>query len=275
MSVDVSVLESVGALESLGDLLRHWRKLRGLSQLALALEAGSSARHLSFVESGRAQPSRAMVLRLAEALRLSLRDQNLLLGAAGFAPAYPESPLDSAALERARMALELMLAKQEPYPALVMNRSWEVIMTNRATGRLFGLLELDPQALDQGFNGLRSFFHPEGLKRFIRNWPVAAGMTLARMQRDLALTLDPGLFALMEEVKTYPGVSALLAGGGGLPAGDPVVPLEIEHDGRVWSWFTTIATFGTPQDVTLQELKVEMFFPMDPETEEGAKRLLG
>ncbi len=213
MCVDVPVLESSGALESFGDLLRHWRKLRGCSQLSLALEAGSSARHISFVESGRARPSRAMVLRLAEALRLSLRDQNLLLGGAGFAPAYPESPLDSAALERARMALELMLAKQEPYPALIMNRSWEVIMTNQATGRLFGLLDLDSQALGQGFNALRSFLHPQGLKRFIRNWPIAAGMTLARLQRDLALTLDPALFALMEEVKTYPGVRSRAAAG--------------------------------------------------------------
>ena len=148
-------------------------------------------------------------------------------------------------------------------------------MTNRATGRLFGLLDLDSQALGQGFNALRSFLHPQGLKRFIRNWPIAAGMTLARLQRDLALTLDPALFALMEEVKTYPGVRSLLAKGAGLPAGDPVVPLEIEHDGQVWSWFTTIASFGTPQDVTLQELKVELFFPTDAETEAAAQRLLG
>ena len=261
-------------LETFGDLLRHWRKVRGYSQLALALEAGSSARHLSFVESGRAQPSRAMVLRLAEALRLSLRDQNLLLGAAGFAPVYAERPLDDAALARARKALEFMLAKQEPYPALVMNRRWEVVMTNQALGRLFALIQLDPAALGQGFDALRSFLHPDGLKRFVRNWPVAAGMTMARVQRDLALNPDPALLAVVEEVKTYPGVRALLAKGAGLPASEPIVPLELEIDGQVWSWFTTIATFGTPQDVTLQELKVEMFFPADAQTEEAAKRLL-
>ena len=261
-------------LEGIGDLLRHWRKRRGLSQLALALEAGSSARHLSFIESGRANPSRAMVLRLAEALKLSLRDRNLLLGAAGFAPAFAESPLDAAALERARLALTFMLEKQEPYPAMVVNRSWEVVMTNRALGRYFALFGLDPEALGLGFNMLRSFLHPDGFKRFVRNWPVAAGLVLARLQRDLAESHDPVLLGLLEEVKGYAGIPELLRHGAGLPPSEPIVPLELEFDGAVWSWFTTISTFGTPQDVTLQELSVEMFFPADAETEAAAQRLL-
>lgn len=258
---------------SFGLALRQWRKSRGMSQLDLALSAQSSARHLSFLENGRAQPSRSMVLRLAEALDVPLRERNALLTSAGFAEMFRETPLDAGAMREVRRALALMLEKQEPYPALVIDRGWQVIMTNAACARLMSLLDLEPGGTP--LNLLRLMLHPSGLRHWIEDWEAGARMLLLQVRREYAANGGDALLgALLEEVLAYPDVAALENDAPDARA-LPVLPLTMARDGLRLSWFTTVTTFGTPQDITLQELRVEMFYPADEATVRFARELAG
>ena len=243
-----------------------------MSQLDLALAVGSSARHVSFIETGRAQPSRDMVARLAEALDVPLRERNALFAAAGFAPLYRDSGLGAEALAGARRALDFMLAKQEPYPALVMNRLWDIVMANEAATRSLTLLGAMP-ADARPPNALRMIFHPDGLRPCIVDWEEVARRTLARAHREaLAAPGDPAVTALIEEMLSYPGVPRDWRKPGLAPE-LPVVPVTLARGSLRMAWFTTITTFGTAQDVGLHELRIESFFPADEATERTAHRL--
>jgi len=258
---------AVGALpdRQIGALLRHWRTVRGVSQLALSLEADVSMRHLSYVETGRSQPSRDMVLRLAEALDVPLRERNTLLLAAGYAPLYRETGLDAPELADARRAVELMLAHHEPYPAVVLDRHWNLLMANAATGRF---LSMFPHCDVPGApNGLRLVFHPNGLRRFIENWDELAGSMINEVHRELAAHPgDATNKALLDELLDYPGVPDRWQLADLERPPTPLLVANYRHGGKSLRFFTTITTFGTPQHVTMQELRIECFFPADDVT---------
>ena len=259
-----------------GELLRRWRLARRLSQLALATEAEVSSRHLSFLETGRTQPSREMVLRLAGVLDVPMREQNLLLTAAGYAPMYRETALGAPELSQVRRALGFMLAQQEPFPALVVDRHWNLLMQNEAAGRLFGIF-LDPEAAAQvpgPPNVVRLTFHPYGLRRYIANWEALAGPLIQQIHREtVGGTPDAGTRRLLDELLAYPGVPAHWRTPDAKAQSAPFLSLDLSKGDLTLRFFTTIATLGTPQDITLQELRVECFFPADGATEELARRL--
>jgi transcriptional regulator with XRE-family HTH domain len=246
-----------------GELLRDWRGRRRLSQLDLAAEAEVSSRHISFIESGRSQPSRDMVLRLAERLDVPLRERNALLVAAGFAPVYAQRPLDAPEMSSVREAIELVLFSHEPYPAIAVDRYWNVVRTN-ATAPL--LLEgVSPELLGPRLNVYRVSLHPDGLAGRVENFEEYAGHLLERLRRDIAISGDPELIALLAEVEGY----------GTLPNTDRhatgssvVMPMRLRHGDTVLNLFTTIAVFGTPIDITVAELAIESFFPGDEATAE-------
>jgi transcriptional regulator with XRE-family HTH domain len=249
-----------------GDLLRHWRGVRRLSQLALALEAGTTTRHVSFIETGRSQPSRAMVLRLARVLDVPIRERNQILLAAGYAPLYPEAGLAADEAEHVRAALDRMLAAHEPYPAVVMDRHWDLLDANPPAEKLFGWL-LGDRASEQPANVIRLFFDPEGLRPHVDNWEAAAEALIQRVHREAVGGVpDARMLALLEEALAQPGVpAAWRVPDFGRPL-LPVVPVRFRRDGRVLSYFSTVTTLGTPQDAMLQEIRVESFHPADAAT---------
>lgn len=250
-----------------GALLQYWRDARGMSQLALALEANVSPRHVSFVETGRARPSREMVVQLANALGIPLREQNALLLAAGYAPTFAESALDAPALKTVRRALDAMLTKQEPYPAVVMNRSWNILTSNSAAARFFGFL-LGEQPMPSPANVVRLMFDPAGLRPHVTNWELVAEALVGRVRREaVGGVADEATSRLLQEVLAYPGVPARWARPDSEATSVPVVPVAFAKGSRRFSFFSAVTTLGTPQDVTLQELRIECFFPMDGETE--------
>jgi transcriptional regulator with XRE-family HTH domain len=241
-------------------MLRDWRRRRRLSQLDLALEAGVSARHLSFLETGRSRPSREMVLHLADQLDVPLRDRNRLLLAAGFAPAYGERQIDAPEMAPVRAALERVLTGHEPYPALVVDRLWNLVAANRSL-ELFTALAA-PWLLEPPANVLRASLHPEGLAPYIVNLGEWRAHLLERLQRQHALTADGRLAELLDELRGLPAP----------PVQEPfeideiAVPLRIRAGEQELAFYSTVATFGTAVDVTLAELSIEAFFPADPET---------
>jgi transcriptional regulator with XRE-family HTH domain len=246
-----------------GEILRQWRERRRLSQLALALDAEVSARHVSFVETGKARPSREMLLRLAERLEVPLRDRNLLLLAGGFAPAYPERPLDDPDLGAARAVVERVLAGHEPYPALAVDRRWTLLVANGAVAPL--LEGVDTALLRPPVNVLRLSLHPDGMAPRIANLGQWRAHVLERLRRQVASTADAMLASLLDELRDYP------PGGLGTPAdarGDVgvAVPLRLRTADGPLSFLSTTMVFGTPVDVTLAELAVEAFFPADADT---------
>ncbi len=256
-----------------GSLLRRWREARHLSQLALSAEAGVSMRHLSFIETGRAKPSREMIHRLAEVMNVPLRERNALLLSAGFAPGYPEAGIDLAAPQLApvRLALDAMLAQQEPFPAVVLSRHWDVLKANQAAGRLFSFL-LGSGRQEEPANVVRLMFDPGGLRPWVKNWEAAAEALIRRVHREaVGAVLDEKTRQLLQEVLAYPGVPEQWA----RPELDqpllPVVPVIFEKEGVTFSYFSAVTTIGTPQDVLLQEVRVESFFPMDIQTREQAE----
>ncbi|WKU47777.1 helix-turn-helix transcriptional regulator [Streptomyces sp. VNUA116] len=254
-----------------GPLLRQWRDRRRISQLELALRADSSARHISFIETGRSQPSQEMVLRLADRLDVPVRERNALLVAAGYAPAYPERPLDDPALGGLREGLERLLTSYEPFPALVVDGTYEVQAANRGIAML--LDGVAPALLVPPLNAMRLTMHPGGLAPRIRNYPEWRGHLLHQMERQLALMRSAPLRALYDEVSAYPvpdaaGREQAPREGGDVPF---ALPLIIDHAGHTLSFVSTIATFNTPMDVTVSELALETFLPADP----GTARLLG
>jgi transcriptional regulator with XRE-family HTH domain len=260
---------------SIGPLLQYWRRARNLSQLALAHEANVSPRHVCFLETGRAKPSRDMVLLLADALAVPLRERNGLLLAAGFAPMFRESALDNPQLAPVRTAIEAILRQQEPYPAVVMNRHWDIVSTNDAASRFFGMLLGDRPHVGAG-NVLRLMFHPDGLRPCVENWEEVAQALVHRAHREaIGGVLDDQGRQLLSEVLAYPGVPARWRSPDpGAPL-VPVVPVSFRHRDRSYHFFSAVTVLGTPQDITLQELRIESFFPLDAESGAGARSLAG
>src|ERR1700744_1762946 len=250
-----------------GDHLREWRQRRHLSQLDLAGDAEISARHLSFVETGRAAPSRDMVLKLAERLDVPRRGGNVLLVAAGFAPAFPQRSLDDPALKSARPAIDLVLKAHEPNPALAVDRHWNLVSANRM---VMPLLEGIPQRLlGQPFNVLRLSFHPEALAARTVNLAEWCGHLLERLHRQCETTADPELLKLYHDLKAFP----IPARSGPLSADNVAIPFKMRLNGDVLSLFSTTMIFGTPVDITLSELALETFFPADDLTAERMRNI--
>lgn len=259
--------EAEHPVSPVGRLLRRWRRLRGLSQLGLALEAQISARHLSFVETGRSRVSRDTVLRLAEALGVPLRQRNALLTAAGYAPLYRGTSLFAPEMTQVRRAVEFLLARHEPYSALALDRCWNVVLSNAPHRRFLAQL-VDPPAVEAfGSNLLRLTFHPEGLRPCIVNWDIVGSTIIRRVHREADEQTDDELAALLDEVLSYPGVT---------PAwrqpnlDDPpplLLPVHLRRGSIELVLFSTITTLGTPQDVTLEGLRIETFFPANAQTE--------
>lgn len=248
---------------SVGLLLQHWRRARNLSQLALAHEANVSPRHVCFLETGRAKPSRDMVLHLADTLAVPLRERNALLLAAGFAPMFRESALDDSELAPVRTAINAILKQQEPYPAVVMNRHWDIVTTNDAASRFFGMLLGDRTPPCAG-NVLRLMFHPDGLRPFVENWETVAQALVRRVHREaVGGALDAAGRQLLSEVLAYAGVPARWRSPDLGTAVVPVMPVSFRHGDRVSHFFSAVTVLGTPQDITLQELRIECFFPLD------------
>jgi len=255
-----------------GTLLRRWRDARGMSQLTLATEAGISTRHLSFLETGRAQPSREMVQLLAGMLDVPLGDRNALLVSAGYAPAYGERPLTSPDLEPVRRALEFTLRQQEPFPALVVDGEWNVVMGNEASARIFDLFT-DPGCDDVNVNVMRTVFCPEGLRRYIVNWEELAECLVNSLHRQVATTGSGAMARLRDELLAYPGVPSRWSVPDPTVTMPPLVSMQLRKDDLSLTFFSMITTLGTPRDVTLQQLKIECFFPADAATEHVARRL--
>lgn len=252
-----------------GELLRNWRQRRRLSQLDLALDADVSTRHLSCVETGRALPSREMLLRLAERLDVPLRERNRLMTAAGYAPMFRERALDDPALAAARAAIERLLAGHEPYPAIAIDRHWTLVAHNAAVPPM--LAGVDAALLAPPVNVLRLSLHPQGLAPRIVNLGAWRAHLLARLQQQIDASADATLGALMNELVGYPAP----AGEHGASVGDDgiVVPLQIASPAGVLSLLSTTTVFGTPIDVTLSELALETFFPADAATGEALRAL--
>ena len=252
----------------IGDHLREWRQRRHLSQLDLAGDAEISARHLSFVETGRAAPSREMVLKLAERLEVPLRERNVLLVAAGFAPAFPQRSLDDPALKSARQAIDLVLKAHEPNPALAYDRHWNLVTANRMVAPL--LEGIPPHLLGQPFNILRLAFHPEGLAPRTVNLAEWSAHLLERLHRQCEATADPELLKLYQELKAY----RMPARSGPVSADNVAIPFKLRSaGGEVLSFISTTMVFGTPVDITLQELALETFFPADDLTAERMRQI--
>lgn len=253
-----------------GDLLREWRQRRRMSQLAFAGEAEISTRHLSFLETGRAQPSRDMILRLAERLGIPLRERNLLLVAAGFAPVFQERTLDDPALQAARKAVEIVLRGHEPYPAIAIDRHWTLVDANRAVAPL--LSGVDEALLQPPLNVLRLSLHPRGLAPRIENLAEWRRHLLERLRQQIELCADPVLTELLAELSAYPvpseGLRTHRTDYGGV-----VVPLCLRTRAGILSFFSTTTIFGTPIDIMLSELAIESFFPADEETAKALQRI--
>jgi transcriptional regulator with XRE-family HTH domain len=244
----------------LGSLLRDWRQRRRLSQLDLALEAGVSARHLSFLETGRSKPSREMVLHLSDQLDVPLRDRNSLLLAAGFAPAFEERAIDAPDMAPVREALDRVLTGHEPYPAVVVDRWWNLAMANSSIAMFTA--DVPAELMEPPVNVLRVSLHPDGMASRILNYGEWRAHLLDRLRREVTLTADERLAALYDEVSAFPGETAELHG----PGGEIAVPLRWDAGGTELAFFSTIATFGTAVDITLAELSIEAFFPANEST---------
>jgi transcriptional regulator with XRE-family HTH domain len=252
-----------------GDLLREWRQRRRLSQLALACEAEISTRHLSFLETGRSQPSREMILHLSEQLSVPMRDRNILLVAAGFAPMFPERNLEDPALQSARKAIDLLLESQKPFPAFALDRHWNLVSSNGALPEIYE--GVAPHLLQPPANALRLTLHPGGLAPRIINLLEWRAHSFARLRRQIEITADPILIDLQRELFTYPAPITRTSV-------DPnaahaiVVPFQLESSLGRLSFFTTTTMFGSPVDITLSELALECFYPADATTAEIVRK---
>ena len=245
-----------------GDQLRAWRSRRRLSQLDLALDAEISARHLSFLETGRSRPSRTMLIRLAERLKIPARDRNLLLTAAGFAPALPERSLDDPALAAARRAVDLVLAAYEPFPALAIDRHWQLVASNAGVSAF--LADVAAHLLEPPVNVLRLSLHPEGVAPRIVNLPQWRAHVFRRLEEQIESSADALLAELLAELRAYPG--GVAAHDSADFYGGVAVPLVLRTERGEMSFLSTTTMFGTPIDISLAELAIEAFLPADAQT---------
>jgi transcriptional regulator with XRE-family HTH domain len=247
----------------LGNLLRYWRRQRGKSQLDLSLDTGISQRHLSFVESGRSTPSRDVLLIVSEKLDIPLRERNVLLLASGYAPIYDESAWEDPEIAAVTKAIDRVLLQQEPHPALVLDRYWNVIRTNEAAPRFFGSF-IDLDARPKPRNLLDLMFDPAGMRPFIEKWEVVAAGLLQRIYREsVGHVVDQKTVDLLKNLEKYPGVKGLSA----IPrTHSPVLCITFVRDSERFSYFSFITTVGTPQSITAQELRIECMFPVEHES---------
>ncbi|MBB5573559.1 MULTISPECIES: helix-turn-helix domain-containing protein [Rhizobium] len=257
---------------SLGDYLREWRQRRHLSQLEFALEAEISQRHLSFIESGRALPSREMLIHLAERLGVPLRERNPMLLAAGFAPVFPERSLEDPALAPARRAIDIILKGHEPFPALAIDRHWTLVAANDAVAPLLSGVA-DVALLKPPVNVLRLSLHPDGLAPHIFNLPEWRAHLLERLRQQIIATGDPVLSDLLKELSAYPAPAAHRPSSPDRDYAGIAVPLELITDAGRLSFISTTTIFGTPVDITLAELAIESLFPADQATAEALKEM--
>ena len=258
-----------------GQLLRDWRAARGMSQLDLAMHAGFSARHVSFIETGRTQPSRQALLILAETLDVPLRERNRLLEAGGYAHIYRQTPLDSGEMSHIRTVLQFILDRHKPYAALVLDRYSNCVMGNGVSDRLVRSI-VDPSLLTDHMNHLRLVFHPLGARRVIVNWDEVSRHLLGRAERELGdAKEDDTAAALLNELRGYiPAAERSRAAASRVTAGDLLLPIHIKKGDLDVRIFSTIMTLGTPRDVTLQELRIETFFPADDASAANWERLI-
>jgi transcriptional regulator with XRE-family HTH domain len=247
--------------------VKEWRLLRARSQMDLALDAGVSTRHLSFVETGRSKPSPELLLALSERLEIPLRERNTLLLAAGYAPRYQETPLGDASMARVREALGQLLESHSPYPGVVIDRLWNSVLSNEPAWRMVD--GVPDELIGPPTNVFRVSLHPDGLAGRTRNFPEWSAYLLGQLRRLVLLTGDPEVALLEEEVAGYPNIAALGGRRHRRPADEPalLIPWRLEVGGVLHSYFTTLTSFGTPQDITLAELAVELFYPADQATE--------
>jgi len=267
-------------LGSFGLLLKQWRSQRGFSQLDLAITSQVSQRHISFLESGRAKPSREMVLQLAEVLEIPLRQQNLMLTAAGFAPIHAETDLSAPEMAAIRKAIDFMLRQQEPYPAIVVDRYWNLLLTNPAANRLLDAF-VTPEELQAHFyqdgkvNLMRAMFHPQGFRPFVVNWDDFSMHLLQRLHREaIAEGESEQSKALLDELMGYPGIAEAWQPSARTTQNTMLLTVHLKRGDLELEFFSTIATLGTPYDITLQELRIECLFPADARTEHNWKQLL-
>ena len=257
---------------TIGPLMRDWRTRRGRSQLDLSLDVGVSTRHLSYVETGKSRPSPELVLAVAEHLEVPLRERNTMLLAAGFAPRYTDRGLDAPAMRPIVAGLQRMLDAHDPYPGVVIDRQWNVVLANDAAAALTA--GLPAEIAEPPVNVFRMSLHPEGLSERTANFPEWADYLLRQLRRTIVLTGDERLMAIEQEVLAYPNVAALSRHRGSRGGDEPaiLVPFDLRvDDDLTLSFFTTLTTFGTPLDVTLDELSVELFFPADDVTDRAVR----
>ncbi len=265
----VTLAGTLAATRPVGDLLREWRQRRRMSQLDFAVEAEISSKHLSFLETGRSQPSREMVLHLAELLDVPLRERNALLIAAGFAPMFKEHALSDPVLQPAREAVELVLNGHQPYPAIAVDRHWQLVAANDPAN--FFMANVTPALLTPPINVLRVSLHPDGMAPRIVNLGEWRSHVLSRLRRQIDVSADATLVELLKELSEYPAPAHAAE-----PATSAVpfaVPFRLATDAGVLSFISTITVFGTPVDVTLSELAIEAFFPADPPTAAALRSL--
>jgi transcriptional regulator with XRE-family HTH domain len=266
-------VDPIRSATALGKLLRQWRGTRGKSQFDLSLDTGLSQRHLSFIESGRSAPSRQVVTRIAQSLDIPLRDRNVLLAAAGFAPLYADGAWDSAQMHCVNQALERMLRQHEPFPAIVMDRHWNVLLANDSAPRFFNCF-INMAARPKPRNLLHLLFDPHGMRPYIANWSEVAGGLVERIGREaVGRVLDEATKRLLSELAGYPGVDTEWKSLGAV-SGLPVIPITFVKDGQRLSYFSMVSTVGTPLTVAAQELRIESMFPADDVTESAHRRLM-
>jgi transcriptional regulator with XRE-family HTH domain len=262
------------ALSEVGALLRHWRDSRGKSQLGLSLDSGVSQRHISFVESGRSVPSRETLIGLAETLDIPLRERNALFLAAGYAPIYSDSAWDAAEMQSVAGVLKRMLRQHEPFPALVMDRYWNVLMPNASAPRFFNCF-IDLEAHPRPRNILRLMFDPKGMRPFIANWDETAKSLLQRVYREsVGRVIDGKTKELLAALLAYPDVQTEWKTSEESST-MPVIPIGFVKDGRVLNYFSLVTTVGTPHSVAAQELRIECMFPADQATEMQHRKMIG
>ena len=274
--MNVSSRDSKAPSRELGNLLRYWRDVRGVSQLDLSLEAGISQRQISFIESGRSVPGRETLLTLAQALDVPLRERNTLLLAAGYAPVYSEAPWNAQEMQGVVRALERVVRQHEPFPAIVMDRHWNVLMTNDTAPRFFNCF-IDMAARKGPRNVLHLMFDPQGMRPFVDEWDSVARSMLQRVHREsVGRVIDDGTARLLDELLAYPDVPRDWKTGHASWAAPamPVIPIGFVKGGEVLRYFSMVTSVGAPQSIAAQELRLECMFPVDDATEARHHQLL-